>query len=143
MYLAFTMRSSIVNTRDLPHTIAVLRRHLPGVLRTQCFNEHGWSFRKEASRTEIGHLFEHILLRYLCDAKLASGAERAEYSGRTDWNWFRDPRGTFHIWIHAPSDDWDLFLEAMQKSIALLERLFVTDTYITNTPKAMYNEAIS
>lgn len=146
MYLAFSMRSTIVNTKDLPHTISVLRRHLPEVLKTQCFNEHGWSFRREASQTEIGHLFEHILLRYLCDGKLASGAQHAEYSGRTDWNWFRDPRGTFHIWINAPSSDWGLFLQAMQKSIALLERLLVTNTestYVTNTPKAMYNEAIS
>lgn len=146
MYLTFTMRSNVINTRELPHTVAVLKRHLPSVLRTQCFNEHGRSFRREVTQTEIGHLFEHILLRYLCDAKLESGASHAEYSGRTDWNWFRDPRGTFHIFIDAPREDWKLFLVAMQKSITLMERLFVTDQtsiQTTNTPKEIYNEAIS
>ena len=51
-----------VNTCDIPVIVDLLQEHLPNVLFTQCFNDEGFPFNVEVKNTEIGHLFEHILL---------------------------------------------------------------------------------
>jgi len=74
-------------------------------------------------RTEIGHLFEHILLEYLCQEKLLKGFDKAIFSGNTQWNWKREPRGMFHIYINMPYSDTDIFPEALKKSISLAKMI--------------------
>src|SRR3989344_4488342 len=70
-----TMELSIpsVTTKDFPQTFAILQKRLPSVLQSQCFNEENIPFLLEVKTTEIGHLFEHILLEYLCELKLRQG----------------------------------------------------------------------
>src|SRR5262249_29868825 len=86
-----------INTEEIPSVIELLQENLPTVLTTMCYNDLGLPFSDEVRNTEIGHLFEHILLEYLVQQKIAKGARQATYAGRTKWNWNRDPMGRFHI----------------------------------------------
>src|ERR1700737_3152384 len=85
-----------INTGEIPFIVDQLKEYLPNVLMTQCYNEDNLPFALEVRNTEIGHLFEHILLEYLCQLKIAKGFAKAEFAGRTRWNWIKDPRGKFH-----------------------------------------------
>lgn len=110
-----------INTADIPYTFDVLQSFLPSVLTTECFNDQGLPFSQEVKKTEIGHLFEHILLEYMCQFKINKGYKSAVYAGRTKWNWERDPKGVFHIRINCTLKDSDIFPLALGKSITLLK----------------------
>ena len=110
-----------VNTLYIPETFPILKKFLPSVLSTECFNDQGIPFKKELKRTEVGHLFEHILLEYMCRFKIAKGYKTAAYKGRTRWNWERDPMGMFHININCTLNDADILPMALNKSIALMK----------------------
>lgn len=112
-----------VCTKDIPSTIPVLEDYLPSVLHSTCFNDAQLPFALEVRSTEIGHLFEHILLEYLCYFKLQKGHNNAEYSGVTRWDWGRDPFGVFHITINTGSQDTEIISQAMQQSILLLQMI--------------------
>jgi len=115
------LANHVVNTKDIPSTISLLESYLPSVLYSTCFNDSGLPFAVEAQSTEIGHLFEHILLEYLCYFKLLEGVRSAEYSGVTQWNWEHDPWGVFHITINTGCADSEIFKKAMHQSILLLQ----------------------
>lgn len=109
-----------VNTSDIPMIVDLLKIYLPNVLTTQCFNDDGYSFKEEVRHTELGHLFEHILLEYLCQLKMAKGCNKACFSGRTKWNWIRDPKGKFYIHINCGLKDADILPEAIEKTSQLM-----------------------
>lgn len=117
--------SSVVNTRNIPTVYPALKKLLPSVLVSKCFNDENLPFSLEVKATEIGHLFEHILLEYLCQARIQQGADKAIYSGSTSWNWHRDPRGTFHIVITSGIKDSEIFEEALIKTIQLTKFLLL------------------
>lgn len=108
-----------VTTRDFPQTVKLLKSFLPSIFRSSCYNDDELQFKDEVIQTEVGHLFEHILLEYLCLQKLDRGFNNAVYEGVTDWNWMRDPRGTFHITITATQEEFELFSSALQQTIKL------------------------
>lgn len=112
-----------VSTKDFPATVSVLKRRLPSILKSQCFNDENLPFLHEVRATEIGHLFEHILLEYLCMLKLLKGSSDVTFSGTTNWNWYRDPRGMFHIRVNAGFTEADIFPEALERSITLLQEI--------------------
>lgn len=116
-----------VNTCDFPYTINFLRKNFPSVLRTQCFNYKNFSFDKEVVATELGHLFEHILLDQLCFQKMNLGFSRISYSGRTSWNWEKDKRGVFHIFINIKKKDQIFLNKALNDTINLFERLLINE----------------
>lgn len=122
-----------VNTSDIPLVVDLLNQHLPNVLLTQCFNEEDLPFDVEVKNTEIGHLFEHILLEYLCQLKIGKGSVNASYSGRTSWNWVRDPMGTFHIRLSCGIKDADILPLAVEKTISLMKVLLQEDLPIADT----------
>ena len=113
-----------VNTGELPHTYSTLSRLLPSVLKTKCFNDHNYPFTTEVKKTEIGHLFEHLMLDYICQYKLAMGDKKVSVAGVTDWNWRRDPYGTFHITLEVGRAESTAFNEAFKNSIRIFEVLF-------------------
>lgn len=123
-----------VNTRDFPHTFDFLKKNFPSVLRTQCFNYKNLSFKDEVKETELGHLFEHILLDQLCIEKINLGSIRVSYSGRTSWNWKKDKRGVFHIFVNANKKDSCLLNPALKNTINLVERLLINENenYLTD-----------
>ena len=125
-----------LNTEEIPSIVSLLEANLPSVLATTCYNDNNLPFNEEVQNTEIGHLFEHILLEYLCQHKLAKGARRATYAGRTKWNWHRDPMGRFHIHLNCGKKDSDILPLALEKTVALMkvllsynqQPLFATET---------------
>ncbi|MBI4059407.1 hypothetical protein HY404_04185 [Candidatus Microgenomates bacterium] len=110
-------------TSEVPILPEILKNTLPTIFKAQCFNEQKLPFHKEVQNTELGHLFEHILLEYLCDLKFSKGKDYVSFSGHTDWNWQRDPRGTFHITVSSRAHEADLFQTALSKSTLLFNRL--------------------
>ncbi len=127
-----------LNTAEIPYVIELLEENLPSVLLTKCYNDMGLPFDVEVRNTELGHLFEHILLEYLCQHKIAKGARAATYAGRTRWNWNRDPLGRFHIHLTCGKKDSDILPPALEKSVSLMKLLlgynkplFVTDVNLT------------
>lgn len=110
-----------LNTESIPFLVDHLEENLPSVLFATCYNDQGLPFNEEVRNTEIGHLFEHILLEYLCQHKLAKGAKRATYVGQTKWNWTRDPLGRFHIHLNCGSKDADIFPPALEKTVSLMK----------------------
>lgn len=112
-----------ISTRQFPKTLKLLQAHAPNVLKTKCFNPLNLTFRKEVVNTELGHLFEHILLSYLCEEAISAGAKSALFDGVTLWNWKRYPKGNFKI-VLAGKIDKAIFEAALLKSIRVTELLF-------------------
>lgn len=110
-----------VNTRHIPNITMLLQFHCPTVLTTRCFNERNLPFRQEVKATEIGHLFEHVLLEELCINKIDCGSKAVVFNGRTNWNWVKEPRGLFHITIDASYSDQLVFLTALSRTIEIAE----------------------
>lgn len=131
--------SSAFSTNSFPQTASILQEYYPAVLRSDCFNDHNLPFYIEVQNTEIGHLFEHILLTYLCELKIASGEEDVMYNGVTKWNWKRDKKGVFHIKVDAGDKDKDILPHALNKSIQLLTRIMTSSLNSHATTKQTAN----
>lgn len=110
-----------ITTEKIPALSEVLKENLPSILSSICYNDLELPFYEEVQHTEIGHLFEHILLEYLCKNKIAKGAKRATYQGRTSWNWVRDPLGRFHIHLTCGKKDEDILLSSLEQSVQLMK----------------------
>jgi len=136
------MRQSSVNTSDFPHTYRTLKTFLPSVLTTECFNDENLPFSQEVKSTEIGHLFEHILLEYMCQLKIAKGHKSAVFAGKTRWNWERDPRGTFHIRVNCTLKDVDIFPTALNKTIALMKIILNSKSTLPTQQPLFYHNGL-
>lgn len=112
-----------VNTSELKHTCKLLKKELPSIFSSTCYNEENLPFAQEVLRTEIGHLFEHILLEYLCQEKLEKGHVNVSFEGVTNWNWLKDPYGTFRISISLGLNEEEILFPAMTKSASLLLKI--------------------
>ncbi len=123
------MLNNIVRTDLLSHTESILQKNLPLVLASTCFNDQNIPFAVEVRNTEVGHLFEHILLEYLCNAKMATGCEEAEFTGWTDWNWIKETVGTYHITIDIDPTEIIFFPPSLQKTITLTSQILRGDFY--------------
>lgn len=122
-FMTMTLTIPTVSTQHIPATHSILKTNLPTIFQSMCFNDDELPFAKEVVATEVGHLFEHILLEYLCEEKVARGYDEVEFSGETQWNWREDPRGTFHIMITSTHEDLDIFAIALQKTIILVNKI--------------------
>jgi hypothetical protein len=118
-----------VNTSHIPFIVDLLKMNLPNVLLTKCFNDDDLPFSEEVKNTELGHLFEHILLEYLCQLKIAKGYNRASYAGRTRWNWMRDPKGKFHIHLNCGLKDSDILPLAIEKTVSLMKLVMLHEQH--------------
>lgn len=112
-----------VNTKDLPSTLNFLSKEFPPVLKTKCFNDKNLPFIKEVQATELGHLFEHILLEQIFLMKSLNSSRDFQVNGRTSWNWGKDKSGIFHITVDAGFEDKLYVKESLVNSIHLTERL--------------------
>jgi cyanophycin synthase-like protein len=112
-----------INTKEIPFITDLLKANLPSILGATCYNDLNLPFDEEVRNTEIGHLFEHILLEYLCQRKLAKGAKRATYAGRTSWNWKRDPFGRFYIHLNIGKKDADILPLALEQTVSLMKTI--------------------
>lgn len=121
--IAYRVHHGKVNTRDFPETLSILKKDLPSVLNTKCFNKKNLSFKQEVVETEVAHLFEHLLLEYLRLIKKSLG-EDIVINGKTYWDWYKDPRGLFHIVIDFRKTEQEVLDLALAKAIGLMEKIF-------------------
>jgi len=115
---------NIYTTKEIPLTKKLLKKTLPSVLTSKCFNPSNFPFWREVEQTETGHLFEHILLEYLCIQKIDSGAKESIYNGTTYWNWRKQPLGTFTINIDIGQREHHIFNSAVIPAVTLMEQVF-------------------
>src|SRR5258706_8550465 len=92
VYIKMQMLSSIISTSQLPDTKDILTTLLPGIHSSKCYNDQKLPFAKEVQNTEIGHLFEHILLEYIFLIKKNQTERNIVIKGETSWNWITDPK---------------------------------------------------
>jgi|GEM_PF-2051916 len=130
-YIQMRLYGTTVNTKNMPSTYMILKNSLPSILRSTCFNNANKPFSIEVKETEVGHLFEHMLLEFLCELKLAKGFRNASFKGKTCWDWYKDVRGVFHITTSCGVEDSDILLEAIQRSNKLLGSIMETDILYT------------
>jgi len=109
-----------IYTKDLLKTTALLKRFLPSIFHCECFNYGNKTFLEEVQNTELGHLFEHMILEFLCLKKIENGHENVVFEGRTSWNWIKDKSGIFYIDINAGISDIEIFNDALTKSVNLV-----------------------
>lgn len=138
--IIMNLQQEIINTRDIPYTVTILKNILPSVLQSMCYNEDNYPFCQEVLHTEVGHLFEHILIEYLCLLKVSNGYDSVEFSGVTKWNWLLYPKGSFHITVSASDDDAEIFAGAMQKSIELINLVLLSAKTNENTERQVLNQ---
>jgi hypothetical protein len=119
----FQADPQFVYTKNLDQITSILKNDLPRVLNTKCFNNERIPFSEEVKNTELGHLFEHILIQNLCDLRQSSPLDNKSYSGETSWNWDKYSYGSFHISISADESDDDIFPKALEKSLTLTEKI--------------------
>lgn len=128
MYISLQITGPLFHTTQIPQTLSLLEDHFPQVLTTECFNDEGLPFQEEVKATEIGHLFEHILLQHLFEAKKSLGFPNVCFSGVTSWDWATSPRGTFDISIRIPGQDLPLLVYALPKAIELTEKILASSS---------------
>jgi hypothetical protein len=123
--LEMMLKNAPLTTYSLPQTSAILQNTIPSIFSNYCYNEKKIPFREEVKCTELGHLFEHIVLEYLCISKdkVFKDIQLVEFSGRTSWNWIKEPRGSFHIRIQKKKEDTSLISTPLTQSVALFERI--------------------
>ncbi len=118
--IVFTSLTPVLRTGFLPATLAILKEQLPGVLATKCHNDGGWGFEREVEDTEIGHLFEHILIQNISEFRESYLMEDSKITGETQWDWTRDAKGIFNIRICSESPYDQVLTEAIEKSISIV-----------------------
>lgn len=128
-HLIMFLHIDIINTRSLPQTSSILKKYVPSVFHSKCFNYDNAPFSIESKRTEVGHLFEHILLEYLCLLKSDRGFKNPVHNGVTSWNWTKDKKGTFRITIDVGDNEREIFFNALQKSIEVTNRILSSENY--------------
>lgn len=63
---------------------------LPNLTDHRCTNRHGLPFTEELADTELGHVFEHVVLELLSQREIYA-------QGQTTWDWEHDAIGTYHV----------------------------------------------
>lgn len=109
-------------TGYFPKTTDILKEQIPSVLLTRCFNDAGLTFDQEVKMTELGHLFEHILIDKMCLEKAKMEGE-VTISGVTSWDWHAYGRGCFHIEIQANDTDQELLNQALPFTMNVIDSI--------------------
>ena len=117
--IRFNVLTKHVMTKSIPQTHSLLRRRLPAVLKTTCFNDNEKPFSQEVKNTELGHLFEHILLEYLYQARVGYYSGPATIVGWTEWDWIHEDIGSFTIRISCEKPYLSALATSLNKSIRL------------------------
>ena len=128
--------TNYLTTTHIPGTISLLEVMLPRIFTHKCYNDQNQSFKKEVSNTELGHLFEHILLEFLCASKYKKGQPITPLKGLTEWNWKQDPKGIFHIYLNSVGSDEELLHKSIAHTANLMNTIFlnnVVSTSLSNT----------
>lgn len=114
-----------MTTEKLPKITSILKENLPSIFSSICYNEKNFPFQKEMKNTEIGHLYEHILLEHIAQIHFKENGNQSEFVGVTSWDWKKSPRGTFEIEINVGAKDREVLLKAMKLTDNLIGRILL------------------
>ncbi|OGM14978.1 hypothetical protein A3A76_05505 [Candidatus Woesebacteria bacterium RIFCSPLOWO2_01_FULL_39_23] len=123
VFLLQQITNPAIHTDILSGTIPVLLKKIPTIFGNFCCNNAQLSFKNEVKNTEVGHLFEHLILENL-KLETLKKENNADYIGETTWNWNLEKIGTYNITIFSPTKNKDIFYKACMKSIAILEEIY-------------------
>lgn len=127
-----------VTTIHFPKTNLILNEFLPTIFKHKCFNYKKRSFYTEAKQTEIGHLFEHIILEYLLTLS-ATLKKKPVFRGKTNWDWTKKSWGSFDIYLNVGQPDQKIFELALAKSIFLINLILSSNSTENYTYKSARN----
>lgn len=117
------MFTHLVHTKHIPDTHEILCQKLPSIMHCCCFNEDKLPFREEVKNTEVGHLFEHIMLEYLSYYKKLHHNSRKFFNGLTSWNFQKYGQRVFKIFIDVDFLDREIFNASLDDSISLFNTI--------------------
>lgn len=120
--LSIKFKGSPDTTEYFPFTRKILKTYLPSIFKNKCFNSHGLTFYKEVQNTQIAHLFEHILLEYMCLAKIKY-RDTVSFAGTTFWR-REKPNGLYKIYITCTLSDYPFFLRALDQGLVLMDMIY-------------------
>lgn len=123
-----------VNTFELPSTVNVLKNMLPAIFFSKCFNEKSLPFSEEVKATEVGHLFEHILLECLYERKSKLGYANCVHSGVTKWNWKKDLYGVFEITINIGINEKNILSQSIDFAAIIMENIY-NENYVAKVSR--------
>src|SRR3989338_10213423 len=113
-----------VNSRSISTLKNTLNLKLPSIFEHKCFNDNNLPFSREALNTELGHLYEHILIEYIHQFKKKNQFPGLVVKGVTSWNWNISPKGAFEIVINSSDEDLFILREAILKTNTLMSYIF-------------------
>lgn len=113
-----------LTTKSLTNLIPLLETKLPTIFKNKCYNDGHLSFREEVTATEIGHLFEHILMEYFCIEHECCSTLPIRIKGLTTWDWYTNPIGTFTIELTSNEISMNTFIRSLNQTIAFMDLLF-------------------
>lgn len=126
-------------TKSLPQTITILESFIPRIFQHKCFNNYHRSFKAEAKETELGHLFEHIMLEFLCKMKYDTKQySKVKLKGLTEWDWMQDPKGIFHISLNTTIEDSTLLAEASNQTSKVMESILLSQSTLTSHQNPLF-----
>lgn len=123
--LHFNITPSLSSTSHFPQLFEDLRVLLPEIMVAQCDNPNNAPFCEEMKETQTAHLFEHLVLEYLCKLRLRAGSSEASYEGRTFWDTTKSAGENSMIVISRQGEPQSVFVEAVTLSMQLLAQLIV------------------
>jgi hypothetical protein len=130
--LRFTIGKQFASTTQLPTLQSDIRTLLPEILVAACDNPDNKPFFKEMLDTQTAHLFEHMVLEYLCKLRLNEGASEASYEGRTFWDARRPTGEESTIAVSRQGESKSQFMRAVRLSSKLLNTLLSnTSVHVT------------
>lgn len=121
--LEFRVQPIFCTTTQLPEISSHLNTLLPEILVAACDNPKQLPFYLEMMDTQTAHLFEHIVLEYLCKLRLNEGAQEASYEGRTFWDATNPSGEESTIAVSRQGETILHFAHAVRLSAKLLTRL--------------------
>lgn len=112
-YIYMQLFTNQITTRYIKNVTSILQEYVPSIFASICYNDRNLPFGKEMKNTEIGHLYEHILLEFVAQLHHIYRGDQSDFCGTTSWNWQKTPRGTFKIEINVGKRDKEIMQKAM------------------------------
>jgi hypothetical protein len=132
-HIDFRHSLPIRNTQEIAEIFDFFKSNFPDIYLSECFNEGNFSFSEEIRNTELGHLFEHILLVKLVQLKVGKGFDNVRFIGRTYWK--GEASQEAKIIFSAGYKDRAFFMQAFSESLEIFKkalRLYTKQAAVVN-----------
>jgi len=120
-------------TQEHYNVLCFLKEKLPSIFLSTCYNDRKLPFKQEVKNTELGHLYEHVLLEYIALLHFARTHVGRDFIGSTSWDWRKNDRGSFQITINVGKTDENTLTEALTLTNHLMEALLQPQAPVSPT----------